>query len=455
MSFLIRRALRKKHSLLRGTPSLLAGWTAISLLALLLAGGFSLIPQPVQAQEFNKGVAAYKAGKYREAVQQFNIALSKRPSASINYWLAASYHQLKDYAHAKSYYLEAINYDGLGPVGKNAIKGLQAIDPATAKSIYSQLSGQPLTASTRTVPSSSQSGTTRVVSSTSSAPASQAGELIAPQESRIPVTKQPNGAAVVQAQLNGRSIEMLYDTGATECAFGKNHLSELGIKPPTGPHMGYAAGIGDGGNQKIWVMRANLRVGQIERRNFPITVQENLPTEPLLGQSFFRDFKYEIDNQASAIRLVRTDSAALAATKRSSIYAGATSNSTRDVPFRREGNELVVDVMVNGRPLPMIFDTGADGIVFGSQHLQTVGLRVPDDAEEGINQGIAGSTKVKKFSVQRMQLGPIIKQDVPISAVEGHSSLPHPLLGQTFFGNWKFAIDNANSVIKFHSASGD
>lgn len=459
MSSLVRRALSNKRNRcsLKGAPSLLVGWTAFTLLALPLAGVFSLIPQPVHAQEFNKGVAFYKAGKYREALQQFNLALSKRPSEpSIYYYIATCYHQLKDLPHAKSYYIEAINYAGLNAVGQNAIKGLQAIDPATAKSIYNQLSGQSAMApSTKTAGSRTSSGTTRVVSSASSA-SSQMGELIAPQESRIQVTKQPNGAAVVQAQLNGRSIDMLYDTGATECSFGKNHLTELGIKLPTGPHTGYATGIGDGGMQKTWSMRANLRVGQIERRNFPISVQDNLPTEPLLGQSFFRDFRYEIDNQASAIRLVRTDSAALAANRRStSIYAGATSQSSRDVPFRREGNELVVDVLVNGRSIPMIFDTGADHITFGSQHLRTVGLSIPDDAEEGVTGGIAGSTKIKRFSVRRMQLGPVIKEDVPVSAVEGHSTLPHPLLGQTFFGNWKFAIDNANSVIKFHSASGD
>lgn len=457
MSFLVRRALRtRKRFLLKGTLSLLAGWTAISLLALPLAGVFFLIPQPVHAQEFNKGVAFYKAGKYREALQQFNLALSKRPSeASIYYYIATCYHQLKDLPHAKSYYIEAINYAGLNAVGQNALKGLQAIDPATAKSIHMQLSGQSGMAPSRKTVASSASGTTRVVSSASSA-ASQMGELIAPQESRIQVTKQPNGAAVVQAQLNGRSIDMLYDTGAEQCLFGANHLADLGIKPPSGPPTSYSMGIGDGGKQKAWSMRANLRIGQIERRNFPISVQESLPLHPLLGQSFFRDFRYEIDNQASAIRLVRTDSVAQAAARRSSsIYAGATSTSTRDVPFRREGNEIIVDVLVNGRPIPMFFDTGADHITFSSQHLQAVGLRIPEDAEDGVMGGVGGSSKCKMFTVQRMQLGPIIKQDIPISAIEGHSTLPHPLLGQTFFGNWKFAIDNANSVIKFHSASGD
>jgi|GEM_PF-217390 Predicted aspartyl protease len=458
MSFLISRALGNG----RTKRSLLASWTTLSLVLLPLAGVVSLIPQPVQAQEFNKGVAAYKAGKYKEAIQNFQVALSKRPNDStIYYYIATCYHQLKDLPHAKSYYIEAINFGGLNAVGKNAIRGLSAIDPTTAKSLYRQLAvmhgiaapdaaSQPMSASTRTVSGSSS----RVV--TSARTSESLGQLIAPQESRIPVTKTDNGAAIVQAQLNGRSIAMLYDTGAENCAFGMNHLKELGINPPTGAHTGYAMGIGDGGQQKTWHMRASLRVGQIERKDFPISVQEHMPGDPLLGQTFFRDFRYEIDNQASAIRLVRTDTAAVAATARSSsIYSGASSSSSKDVPFRKEGNEIIVDVMVNGRPIPMIFDTGADNITFAPQHLQSVGVKVPEDAEDAISEGIAGQTKVKKFNVSRIQLGPIIKQDVPISALEGHTSLPHPLLGQTFFGNWKFAIDNANHLIKFHSASGD
>lgn len=454
MSFLIRRALGNR----KNRCTLLAGWTTISLVVLLLAGVISLIPQPVQAQEFNKGVAAYKAGKYKEAIQQFTVALSKRPNEpTIYYYLATCYHQLNDLTHAKSYYIEAINFGGLNTVGRNALKGLSAIDPKTAQSLQMQLGvmhgliappqgGKPLSASPRTAPS----GSTRVVSS-GRAPESL-GELIAPQESRIPVQKTENGAAILEAQVNGRSIDMLFDTGAENCAFGKNHLKKLGISPPTGAPVGYSMGIGDGGKQKTWNMRASLRVGQIERRNFPITVQEYMPGEPLLGQTFFRDFRYEIDNQASAIRLVRTDTAAVAT--RSSIYAGAVSSSSKDVPFKREGNEIIVDVLVNGRPIAMIFDTGADHITFAPQHLQSVGLKVPEDAEDAISEGIAGQTKVKKFNVSRMQLGPIIKQDIPVSALEGHTNLTHPLLGQTFFGNWKFVIDNANKLIKFHSASG-
>lgn len=455
MSFHIIRTLRGK----RTAHSLLAGCAAASLLAMPLAGVFFLIPQPVQAQEFNKGVEQYKARKYKEAIQSFSLALRKRPNEStIYYYLATCYHQLNDLAHAKTYYIEAINFGGLNAVGRNALKGLSAIDPKTAQSLQRQLGAmhgviapepaRQQSASTRTV-----AGSTAAVTVAGGAAGSQSGELIAPQESLISVVKQPNGAAVVKAQVNGRTIDMLYDTGATTCTFGMNHLQGLGIKPPGGAHTGFSVGVGDGGMQKTWDMRVNLKVGQIERRNFPISVLESLPTEPLLGQTFFRDFRYEIDNQASAIRLVRADSASTAR-RSQSIYSGATSSSSRDVPFRKEGNEIVVDVLVNGRSIPMIFDTGADEICFGPQHLSAVGLRVPDDAEEGISGGIAGETRVKKFSVQRIQLGPIIKQDVPIMALEGHANLPHPLLGQTFFGNWKFAIDNNNRVIKFHSSSG-
>lgn len=51
---------------------------------------------------------------------------------------------------------------------------------------------------------------------------------------------------------------------------------------------------------------SSIKVGPIEKRDIMIGVPEtaHMP-HPLLGQSFFNDWQYTIDYQASVIRFVR------------------------------------------------------------------------------------------------------------------------------------------------------
>jgi clan AA aspartic protease (TIGR02281 family) len=163
-------------------------------------------------------------------------------------------------------------------------------------------------------------------------------------------------------------------------------------------------------------------------------VQENMPTLPLLGQTFFRDFQYTIDNAGKSILFVKNGSS-----------AATVANEHNSVPFRNEGREVIVSADINGRSIPMYFDTGAEYCTFSFEHLKQLGISVPDDARQTISVGIAGNSKSFMFTVPRIRLGPIEKQDVPIMATGDH--LPHPLLGQTFFGDLRYEFDNQDHLL--------
>lgn len=106
----------------------------------------------------------------------------------------------------------------------------------------------------------------------------------------------------------------------------------------------------------------------------------------------------------------------------------------------------MVDGEVNGRRTTMIFDTGAHLTAFSEEQLKSLGVSIPADAAQSTTAGVQGATTNKVFPVSRIKIGSVEKRDVQIQVLKG---LPHPLLGQSFFGDKKYSIDNVNHVITF------
>jgi clan AA aspartic protease (TIGR02281 family) len=377
------------------------------------------------------GMKCFQNKDYKGALAHFQKTLAISPTDYNSlYYSAVIYHQTGVLDKAKVHYAKLIQLYPQSDAGKNAAAALGYIDPAYLRRL------QP------------QAGT--VSSGSSRSPSSQQrGADAYSDNSRLPnecqVYFEPRGNnMVIDAYVNNRPTKMIFDTGAETVVFGKNHLRELGIAPPQGEPTGLAMGVGAGGAQRTWSTRATIKVGQIERHNFPITIQDEMPTLPLLGQTFFKDFYYSIqkasgDTGSGSIRFKRKVTATASST--------STGKDSQAVPFTRQGNEIVVSVDVNGRTMPMYFDTGAEHCVFSEEQLKQVGVQVPDDAQEGMSMGIAGATRTRSFSVNRMKLGPIEKTEVPVSVVDDYK-MRYPLLGQTFFGDLRYEMDNDAHVLR-------
>lgn len=182
-------------------------------------------------------------------------------------------------------------------------------------------------------------------------------------------------------------------------------------------------------------MNADIKVADMLIPNCPITVLENLPGEPLLGQTFFKHFAYTIDYGSKSIMLTRKG-------------AAVPSPVGSSVPFVREGNELVVQAQVNGKPYAMYFDTGAMNCAFTAQDCKKLQIEIPDDAEKGISVGVGGETNSYHFPISSLKLGPIEKRNMQVSVVE-NSKMGRPLLGQSFYAGWQYTIDNERKTINF------
>lgn len=402
----------------------------ISLLVLLIWTGLFVSCSAAFCADGSRAVMLFQQGKFKEALPLFERIAKDNPNdVNALYYYALTLQRSGRLNEAKLKYNELVTRFPTSSAAQQAIKVLYPprVMPSQTQS--------------RMTSGSQRVDTSRQYNQTGSSDFSHL-----PQEARIYFRREGN-SLLVDAQLNNRPITMVFDTGAEACAFGKNHLKELGIPIPQGPPVGMATGVGDGGNIPIWSATADMKVGPIVRKNMEIMVQENLPGEPLLGQTFFKDFRYTIDNGANSIHFVIKQRPPTVVASRSYSPSAATADRYA-VPFTLEGNEMIVHAQVNGKTIPMIFDTGASATVFTMDHIRQLGISIPeDDTEEERHVGIAGETSGIGFPVSRIRLGPIEKSNFRISVTNGMSG--HPLLGQTFYGDWQYSIDNANKLIHF------
>ncbi|MCC7528882.1 MAG: aspartyl protease family protein [Candidatus Melainabacteria bacterium] len=396
-------------------------WTTKFGAALLLSSLLLALALPSQAAiSAAEAIALYNKGRYAEAANAF-AAICRTPGTHPNtyYYYALTLHRLGDKEKARRIYLRLTQVFPNSQAAEMARKALAAF-PTTGRTSSNGSGG-------------ASSGTVNY---------SDTENL--PESSRIYFKPDSTSQMIIDAYVNNRPIKMLFDTGADGCAFGKNHLREIGMAIPTGKPSYQSTGVGEQGKIDTWETRATIRVGNIERKNIEIGVQEHLTGEPLLGQNFFNAFTYTIDKGSSSILFTRKRRA-VDSSRSGSSSGGIDRNS---VPFEKVGNSIMVVASVNGRPIKAIFDTGATNTVFAYGDMKNLGIEIPADAEPTMGIGIAGPTRGVAFNVQRMTLGPIDRADFNISVLNGFDA-GHPLIGRSFLGEWQYTIDNDAKIIHF------
>ena len=274
-------------------------------------------------------------------------------------------------------------------------------------------------------------------------PADSASDLAnLPDQVRIPYRREGNNL-VVNAFINGHALEMYFDSGADHTMVYKSQMQSLGLRDPHGA-TSLSYGIGDGGAQRNWLIHTSIKVGQIEHKDFAVAVQDDggsaTTAYPLLGENFFRGFSYKVlpssDDSRGSILFEK---------KGVGMNLG---NDGSSIPYKDMGRNMIVNVEVNGRTVPMIFDTGASGCCFTwHQWVDQMKMSIPEDAMDSRNVGIAGTTRSKHFNVQSMRLGSIMKNDVPIDIIES-GDMPCGLLGNSFFGDLHIDVDNNAHLIR-------
>jgi predicted aspartyl protease len=387
---------------------------------LLLALALIFYCHPCFADDalYSQGMAAFKAGDFGKAAQIFEQCKSAGGASADVYYLTAV-----TYEHLGKFDLATTNYVTVC----RSFPGTQA----------ARLAGQAL-----------KRPAFMAVATNIPAEVRNPSLDTFPKETWVPF-KRVRNSVVVEGSINGRTTPMIFDTGASSCTATVQQLKALGIEPPTGKPTGYAGGVGSAHRIPAWTILADLKLGKIERRQFPLTVIDSQIGMPLLGETFYRDLEYSIDGAASAISFKSKNSTSVlqSASAKAGVSVGADGKYVYNVPFTMEGKSIIVTAKIDGQPVQMIFDTGADISMFTLKQVQDLHVNVQNTGRSIGVGGISGRTEVPIVVVKNVQLGPIDKPLV--AAVTNNAAMPRPLMGQEYFKDYPYTIDHANGVIKF------
>lgn len=268
------------------------------LVAVVLASGIlaGLKPGARADAYFDEGVRLFNNMNYGYAANLFAKAIRGGYAGSEPYYyLALSYHHLGHLSDAELLYarivksfpgsraatlsaaaLRSLRGDGIAgsATASGTADGDQTGNTTGGAKLSGTAGGEPLDATAGGVAAGNTAGGAEAVGGAD-------GIL---ERARV-YFREASGQMVVPAQLNGRDVAMIFDTGAAATVVGKNTLADLSIPAPAGEPGGLAAGVGSAGPQPAWDMRVDLKVGEIFRSDFPIVVIDSLPT-PLLGETF-------------------------------------------------------------------------------------------------------------------------------------------------------------------------
>lgn len=395
-----------------------SGRTAVSILvAVVLLLALQSLSSPCLADPyFDQGVNFFNAHQWDYAIRYLGQSLktdSKR--AATYYYIGAAYQGQNDAAKAAHYFKYVMSNFKATREARLATTALAKLGKVNINAVS--------TAKTPRAPSSAASVML---------PLDDVSKL--PESETVPFYRVTHSNhLLLDCYVNEKPIRVMFDTGAYGCYFGMNHLRQLGITPPSSEPTDYATGVA--GTVKTWKMPLDIRLGKISRRINAI-VSEQFDMHPLLGQDFFREYTYDTDDAGGKLHFVKKG------------FSGSIQMpyDTVVVPFRSEGRDIIVDVQINGRSHPCIFDTGAYGILFTLKDVMELGLSM-DNAVGTVSSGVGGSVFGYSIKVDRMQLGPILKTN--IDAVVNRTGPSHPLLGQSFYKGYRFVVDNESHVIKF------
>ncbi|MBX9947847.1 MAG: hypothetical protein K2Y39_01665 [Candidatus Obscuribacterales bacterium] len=397
-------------------------------------------PASAQAgmEEFQKGTAAYAQKNYAVAVGHFTQAAQKG-NVTATYYLALSHLGLKQEAKA----VELFKH-----ISKNFPNTSEADNANTYLARLQQFAPAAST-STAAVAAKKHDSPVEAIINRDKLTEEQWKAL--PPTARIPF-QMKNGHMYVQAKVRGRYINIIFDTGASMCGISRPDFPELftqaeiekgPVIPVSRPH----------GVEYMPLVNGEVSVDRITR-NCTIMVT-NEPGISVIGQNFFKDYTYEIDGfyirmtkapyvgptiasdrggGASKLNEVKNDvSKGARPSERTSTHVASTkSNDKYTVPFLREGNCMIVEVMVNGKPTKATFDTGCapDGLVMPMWFVQKLGIQRNSDG----------------YFAERAEIGPIIRKYAQVHFANGLDCL---LIGPKFFGDRPYVVDPVNSVIKF------
>ena len=400
----------------------------VVLLSLGLAIAFAILPFRVvlAADTLSSAVALYDKKDFPAAAIAFRKLSQSADRITATYYLALCYQQMRQDGPAADLFRYICQYYPGTPEAKHAsdyLKQLSAGGTTGAGAAPSALNAAAAKITVGNAAQNSESNLTR------------AEWEALPARVRIPIARE-HGHLMVTAKINGKFCKVAFDTGAAVCGISlfdypeilsESELDRAKSVPVSRPHGVVPA--------KACV--AEITLQDLKRKVDILALNEEGVS--VIGQNFFRDYNYEIDD--FYVRLTKapysgTDKTSAAPGKAAASSAGSAQPGAKldkyCLPFETKGDVMYINIEINGVKTKACFDTGCapDGIVCHPSYFDKVNLHLDHDG-----YAIA----------DRLVIGHIIKTNVKAYPAAG---LDYPLLGPKIFGR-PFKVDQKEKVIRF------
>jgi predicted aspartyl protease len=397
-------------------------WMSLCAIAFLIA----MLGDAYAATKIQEAYLHYQAHRFKEATAAFDEYLVSNPrDANALYYDALCNQQIGNMPRAKSLYRLVVQASPGSQVANYAESILVKVDPSYHAS------------STSSAPQTSQQ--TSAATSVSSAP-SASSSIQGPDQASV--YYRPNGKQMmISVEINGHPVEMMLDTGAPGICIGRGELENIGVHPPDGSPTGATGGSSNDIRIGTWHMKSTIKVGPFIDRNADVMVMQSTGSNALLGQTFIKNFEYQVDQSAHRILF----------TKKGSTSASQGQGYTLPFTFREQGNRIIVDGEIGGRKSKFMMDTGnsGSGIAFHSpEQAAQYGAPVPEGATVSSFSGVSGSGTAYVYTISHLRIGPIDCTDLDVAAHNGSGfGGEEPLLGHKVFEGWQYTVDYDKKVI--------
>lgn len=399
---------------------------SVSLCLSLAAALLALLPS-FAADSLSSAISLYEKKDYVGAAIAFRKLSQSADRITATYYLALCYQQMRQDAPAADLFRYICKYYPGTPEAKHAADYLKQLSTGgSAGGSASSSAPAALNVS---------SGNAQHKGDQDSEPVLTRAEWEAlPARVRIPIARE-HGHLMVNAKINGKFCKVAFDTGATVSGISlfdypdilsQDELDKAKTVPVSRPH----------GVVPVKDCIATITLQDLTRRVRFLALNEEGVS--VIGQNFFKDYNYEIDD--FYVRLTKAPfpgSEAVASAKPSAASAaqGAAHTPKTDkysVPFETSHDVMFINIEINGVKTKACFDTGCapDGIVCHPSYFDKVKLHLDNDGN-----AIA----------DRLVIGHIIKTNVKAYPAAG---LEYPLLGPKIFGR-PFKVDQKEKVIRF------
>ncbi len=116
------------------------------------------------------------------------------------------------------------------------------------------------------------------------------------QDGRVEITRAPDGHFYLPVEVNGRSVDFLVDTGASNIVLSQKDARRVGIDPSALVYIGQAQ-TANGTVSTARVKLDSLTLGPWTDKNQPAWVNQGEMDGSLLGMDYLHGFKMEIDGR--------------------------------------------------------------------------------------------------------------------------------------------------------------